>query len=134
MEGASGSNCSGTASALNWIQALAAAEDSTFAGFDDWRLPNVRELLTLVEYCNFNPAINATYFPGTPLTDVWTGSPAIPPPGLPGHSSIIVSFVTGASNISFDRTNPNFSLHSVRLVRSGQPNIVSMFRNGFESD
>lgn len=131
VEGQSGSNCSGTASSLDWFEALAAAQDATFAGFDDWRLPNVRELLTLVEYCNFNPAINGNYFPGTPLTSVWTGSPAIPPPGMPGNSSIIVSFANGASNESFARTNvPEFSYYSVRLVRSLQP----LLRNGFESD
>jgi hypothetical protein len=36
--------------ALNWKEALAYAEGLKLAGHDDWRLPNVKELQTLVDY------------------------------------------------------------------------------------
>ena len=49
---------------LNWQQALKYAEDSTFAGYSDWRLPNVKELQSIVDYKR------------SPNT---TGSPAIDP-------------------------------------------------------
>lgn len=35
---------------MNWEQALAWAEGLVFAGHDDWRLPNVKELQSIVDY------------------------------------------------------------------------------------
>ncbi len=35
---------------MNWTQALAYAESLKLAGRDDWRLPNVKELQTIVDY------------------------------------------------------------------------------------
>ncbi len=35
---------------MTWEEALAAAESYEFAGYDDWRLPTVKELQTLAEY------------------------------------------------------------------------------------
>jgi len=49
---------------LNWQQALKYAENFTFAKHSDWRLPNVKELQSIVDYKR-SPAI--------------TGSPAINP-------------------------------------------------------
>ena len=39
--------CQGISSAVNWQVALEAAGDSDLAGYDNWRLPNVKELQTL---------------------------------------------------------------------------------------
>ncbi|MCA9961114.1 MAG: DUF1566 domain-containing protein, partial [Anaerolineales bacterium] len=35
---------------LNWDEAIAYCESSTLAGYDDWRLPNAKELQYLVDY------------------------------------------------------------------------------------
>ncbi len=35
---------------MNWQQALAYAENLTYAGYDDWRLPNAKELQSIVDY------------------------------------------------------------------------------------
>ncbi|MBT8332490.1 MAG: DUF1566 domain-containing protein [Deltaproteobacteria bacterium] len=37
-------------SGMDWEEALAYAEGSTVAGYDDWRLPNVKELQSIVDY------------------------------------------------------------------------------------
>ena len=58
-----GSTCTGTESYHTWAQALTQAGASSFAGHGDWRLPNYKELLSLVEECRNDPAINDTVFP-----------------------------------------------------------------------
>ncbi len=76
-EGLSGGSCgAGSALTFSWFDALSHAESSTFAGHNDWRLPNVKELSSLIEDCAFSPAINTNLFPNTPNAAFWSGSPA----------------------------------------------------------
>lgn len=42
---------------ITWANALIYAEGLNFAGFDDWRLPNINELLSLVNYAVGMPAL-----------------------------------------------------------------------------
>ena len=75
-----GATCTGTITSLNWPNALAAAVNSTFAGYTDWRLPNAKELQSIVESCGFSPAINQTVFPATPASNFWSASSYGPNP------------------------------------------------------
>ena len=59
-----GSNSDGT---MDWEEALAWAEDATYAGYDDWRLPNVKELQSIVDYTKSptttdSPAIDDLFY------------------------------------------------------------------------
>ncbi|MBV5276569.1 DUF1566 domain-containing protein, partial [bacterium] len=74
-EGQSGSTCNGSATTHTWSGALSLAASSAFAGYSDWRLPNVKELKSLAEKCRSDPAINNTIFPATPSSNFWSGSP-----------------------------------------------------------
>ncbi|MDM8517437.1 DUF1566 domain-containing protein [Desulfobacterales bacterium HSG16] len=56
---------------MDWQAALTYAETSTLAGYNDWRLPNVKELQSIVDYthspsaedaANVGPAIDTDYF------------------------------------------------------------------------
>ena len=73
-----GSTCVDNASVTDtYIWSLALQQGpmlGTFAGFNDWRLPNMKELGSIVERRNWNPAINATVFPNTPSTFFWSAS------------------------------------------------------------
>lgn len=67
---------------MGWKDAVAKAEDpagnssGTLFGFVGWRLPNVKELASIIEHgCN-TPSINKIVFPDTPVGQYWTSSPA----------------------------------------------------------
>ena len=76
MWASTGSNNGNTAV---WTDALLSCENSTFAGYSDWRLPNVRELASIVDYGAANaPFINTTAFPGTQSNGYWTSTTYMP--------------------------------------------------------
>ena len=68
------SNCSGSATTYTWDAALSQCLNSSYAGYSDWRLPNVRELPSIVRYGSSSPAIDLTYFPNTPSASDWSAS------------------------------------------------------------
>ena len=111
--GLSGVGCAtGTASTFTWQAALnAAATIGAYKGYNDWRLPNLRELHSLVEECRLNPSINEFTFPNTPAWFFWSGSPSA---GV-ATFAWFVGFSGGNVGIG-DRS----SAFQVRLVRAGQ--------------
>lgn len=42
---------------LTWKDAIAYCEGLTLDGYDDWRLPNIYELRSIVEHSRYDPAI-----------------------------------------------------------------------------
>jgi len=107
-----GGVCTGTPTPMSWQDALAAARNSRYAGASDWRLPNPRELMSLVETACFSPSINRTFFPATPATQFWSAGSVL---GLASEAWTI-DFFDGRLNS--DNKNAQ---HKVRLVRAGQP-------------
>jgi len=113
-EGLSSTNCVlGSAKGYEWSEALEFAIDHSFAGYNDWRLPNIKELASIVETSCSSPAINSEVFPyedGTFTRYFWSSSPS-------GNTRALrVSFGT-EGNIWND--GRNFS-YRVRLVRDTQ--------------
>ena len=53
---------------------LDACGDLTLGGYIDWRLPEKRELASIVDYGVDNPAIDTTYFPSTGVFLYWTNT------------------------------------------------------------
>jgi hypothetical protein len=47
---------------LDWESALLYAESLEYAGYSDWKLPNVKELQSIVDYSGVYPAISKSYF------------------------------------------------------------------------
>ncbi len=65
--GASGENCDqDDPLETSWTESLAACDALDHGGFDDWRLPDRWELMSILDYGNNIPSVNATFFPGIP--------------------------------------------------------------------
>jgi hypothetical protein len=56
--------------ALSWEAALSYAENATIAGYDDWRLPNAKELQSLADYSGVFPAMDTNVFNLTGLRNI----------------------------------------------------------------
>jgi len=110
-EGHSGEGCqNGSLLRLTWADAIAQAETTSFAGYADWRLPNVKELASLVEECRVSPTVNTNLFPNTSGT-FWSSSPNV----VSASRAWYVRFLDGAV-----RPDLRGTTYHVRLVRGGQ--------------
>ncbi|CAN8138840.1 exported hypothetical protein [uncultured Thiomicrorhabdus sp.] len=76
---AGGGQCVGNVEEKNWQQALQTARDLNqtggFAGYTDWRLPNIKELASIMELQCVAPVINWSLFPNTPSGIFWSSTP-----------------------------------------------------------
>jgi hypothetical protein len=70
-----GATCAGSAMYHTWQQALQVADTASYAGQSDWRLPNAKELASIVEQACYSPAIDEAVFPATPSSYYWSSSP-----------------------------------------------------------
>ncbi|MCJ8314554.1 MAG: DUF1566 domain-containing protein [Saccharospirillaceae bacterium] len=108
--------CEGVALTYNWKQALESAEASEYNNIQDWRLPNIKELKSLVNPACVNPAINETVFPLTQPEYYWSSTPSV----NDALRSYIVDFNQGNVKVlakGDDLNDPQY----VRLVRDNTP-------------
>ena len=112
-EGLSGDDCSvGIPTTLVWGGSMKAARDSTFAGYSDWRLPNMKEFQSIVAFDKYNPAINTEVFPNPgAVLNFWTSTPRTLT--SPVNQSWRVNFAIGLN----EQKNRTGSVNSQRLVR-----------------
>jgi hypothetical protein len=98
------------AAPLNWSDALAYCEDLSFAGHDDWRLPNVRELQSLVDYGRLDPAIDPVF--GALSSGYWSSTS-----GAVDSAPSYAWFVYfGIGGVSLDFKFDDFYVRAVRSV------------------
>lgn len=94
----------------DWNGLINDSNNSVLCGFNNWRVPNVAELSSIVNKGIVNPSIDFNYFPNTAADWYWTASPNA------GSSSFAwrVSF-----NLGFDGGSTRNTASRVRLVHSG---------------
>lgn len=62
------------AASFSWSAASSFCEQSSYAGFSDWRLPTRLELVSLLDLSRTNPALALEAFPSGPSAWFWTAS------------------------------------------------------------
>lgn len=106
-----GFTCAGTASTFTHEAAMQHAATQAISAGVAWRLPNVKELPSIVDKNRYNPAIDTTAFPATPALPFWSASPYA---GISTYAWRL-NFYDG-NVVGYYRINE----YSVRLVRNGQ--------------
>lgn len=59
----------------SWEDSIQYCEEMNFAGYDDWRLPDFKEMISIGDFNKVYPSIDQTFFPNTPSKYLfWTSS------------------------------------------------------------
>jgi hypothetical protein len=91
-----------------WCAALPYCESLSFAGHDDWRLPNVRELQSIVDYGRYLPSIDPVF--GAVSSFYWSST------SVAGSPDLAWGVYFNYANVSIGAVE---HLGYVRAVRSG---------------
>ncbi|MFO8089260.1 MAG: serpin family protein [Desulfatiglandaceae bacterium] len=94
----------------SWGEALDYAENLTLADYGDWRLPTIKELLSIVDYNSATPSIDPV-FSNTVSSYYWSSTTNV----YDGNYAWRANFHDGLAN-SFKKSDK----HYVRAVRAGQ--------------
>ncbi|MFA6435282.1 MAG: DUF1566 domain-containing protein [Elusimicrobiales bacterium] len=96
---------------VTWANAISSCENSTFGGYSDWRLPNIKELQSIVNYGTAGaPRITAAAFPSTASSAYWSS--------------------TICSDLTSDAFDVNFNLGEVYHAAVGTTAYVRCVRGG----
>lgn len=114
------STCQGMPGALTFSQAQSKNGVTSFASQSDWRVPTIRELISIVDYSKSNPSIDSTAFPNQPPSYTWSSSAYT----FAGSFKWAVSFLNGLVS-----GTPQEQAFSLRMVRGGsKPAMLSLAR------
>lgn len=130
--------------ALTWKEALEYAENAKLAGYTDWRLPNVKELQSIVDYSGIYPAINKDYFNVTKLDNnpnyyFWTSTSAYFSKQDPSYIyAWYVAFgyavgpdgkdIHGAGAVRFAPKSKDTKLLGIKPLAKGEDNMLNSVR------
>jgi len=95
---------------LTWPQSINYCDGLNFAGFEDWRLPNIKELFSLLDF-SVVPALDPDFFVNTTPSDYWSSTTCL-------ESTANAYSVHFAARMVWD--NPKTTLtYRLRAVRKG---------------
>lgn len=115
-------SCTGSIITYLWDAALQIPEALNAGGgfplsgvgtpYNDWRLPNLKELQSIAELRCYSPGINENIFPSTVSFIYWSSSPD----AINSSNAWGLHFSYGGNDYNYSRN----SVQRVRLVRTGQ--------------
>jgi hypothetical protein len=105
-----GAGCTWSDATGAWMSAVNAEGGTGYAGHNDWRFPNVRELMSIVDYGLSDPAIDPMFGP-TAASFYWSSTSVATFPSL----AWFVNFAFGEVGI-----NDKIITLRVRAVRGGR--------------
>lgn len=101
----------GLSATYTWDNSLTQCEALGYATYTDWRLPNIKELQSIVDYSRQSPAIDPAYFMNTQINNYWS-------------STTQVQFTTQAWYVGFPVADVYYTTkvtsYPIRCVRGGQ--------------
>jgi hypothetical protein len=99
-----------TPKTMNWSTSILNCEALEYAGYTNWRLPNIKELVSIVDYSLSSPAIDINFFPDTKSNIYFSSTTNVDN----DFRATIVDFSTGSvTGLSYFKANT----HYVRCVR-----------------
>lgn len=96
----------------NWEESLAYAENLQMAGHSDWRLPNQKELHSIVDY-GYIPAIDPIFYISDPKAWFWSSTPFIDMVG----QAVYIAFGKATGKISASPED-EYDVHGAGAMRS----------------
>jgi hypothetical protein len=102
---------------MSWRVALQTAAADSTGNYQDWRVPNVKQLYSIVENRCENPAINLNVFADGENGYYWTSTAGYVTSGTQVNAKR-VNFATGVVETS-SFSSENISTNYGRLVRGG---------------
>ncbi|MFC4654605.1 MULTISPECIES: DUF1566 domain-containing protein [Rheinheimera] len=104
----SSKSCTGNPQQLTWADALLESARQDLGGFSSWRLPNAKEVQSIINRGCVDPALRLSLFPGANSENIWTGTTA----ANEANQAFAVAMYSGKNNLK----TKNAQLY-VRLVR-----------------
>ena len=105
---------------MTWKEALAYCEALDLGSETDWRLPTIKELVSLVDPSRYNPAIDTTCFPNTEFSEYFSSTTHAP-------------LTSGAKCVHFgfgtNQWDHKYYYKYVRAVRGGSSSIGNAVDN-----
>ncbi len=114
-----------TSDSLTWEEALSYSDTLTFAGINNWRLPNIKELQSINDESLINPSINTVSFSVNSANKYWSSS------SLPNQTSKAWYLNTQFGITTYDdKTNK----HPLICVSDNEQQSTGLSMSGLKPD